>query len=156
MYLWISLCQVICGSVGWCDRGFWVQRSFEGRSTKTTMDDNPYRAPNSSTTADSPPMSLRRAAIRGAKIGGFTGMLLVAVGGVIAGGVVLFIAIRLEMRAQGGFMYAIERLTEGKSFLEVIGGFLAALAVFAGWGAAIGAIALTLSVWSRHNHRSRA
>jgi hypothetical protein len=83
-------------------------------------------------------------------------MLLVAVGGVIAGGVVLFLAIRLELRVQGGFMYAIERFTEGKSFIEVVGGFAAALAVFAGWGAAIGAIARTLSVWSRRNRRSRS
>ena len=120
------------------------------------MDDNPYRAPCSASTGDSPPMSLGSAAIRGAKVGAFVGMFVVAIGGIVSGGGLLFMAIRLEMRAQGGFMYAIERLTEQRSFLEMIGGFLAALAVFAVWGAAIGAIAQTLSVWSWRNHRSQS
>ena len=117
------------------------------------MDQNPYNAPSAISSPDikSSTMSLRNAALRGAKLGALIGTSFVAVGGIIAGGVVLFFAVRLEMRAEGGFMYAVERLTEKKPVFEIIGGFAAALAVFAGWGAVIGAIALTLSAWSRRN-----
>jgi hypothetical protein len=61
----------------------------------------------------------------------------------------LVVAIVAENRVQGGFMHVIDRVTDGKSLWEVIGGSAAGLAVFAGWGAIIGALALTLSAWSR-------
>jgi hypothetical protein len=54
-----------------------------------------------------------------------------------------------ERRVEGGFRLAIDKMTEGKSLLEMIGSVLGGLAVFAAWGAIIGAIAKTLSVWSR-------
>jgi hypothetical protein len=115
------------------------------------MDENPYSAPNTASDVEdtAPSISLCCAAISGAKIGGLIGMLIVVIGGIIAGGVVLFFAIRLGMRAEGGFMYAIEHFTKKNPPLEMIVSFTAGVAVFTGWGAIIGAIAKILSVWSR-------
>jgi hypothetical protein len=115
------------------------------------MDDNPYSAPNTASDVEdtAPSISLWRAARSGAKFGGLIGTLIVVIGGIIAGGVVLFVAIRLEMRAEGGFMYAIEHFTKKNPTSEMIVSFAAGLAAFTGWGAIIGAIAKILSVWSR-------
>lgn len=115
------------------------------------MDENPYSPPAATSLAENQTSSIsyRRAAMWGAKIGGLVGMAIVVAAGILGGGVLLFLAIRVEARMQGGFMLAVERLTEGKSLLEIVGGSVAALAVFGGWGAILGAVAKTLSVWSR-------
>jgi hypothetical protein len=115
------------------------------------MDENPYSAPavKSSVENQTSSISYRRAALRGAKVGGLIGVGIFVAGGMLGGGVLLFLAIRAETRVQGGFMLTVQRLTEGKSLLEIVGGSMAALAVFGGWGAALGSIAKTLSVWSR-------
>ena len=54
-----------------------------------------------------------------------------------------------ERRMEGGFRLAIDKMTDGKSLWEMVGSGVAGLAVFAAWGGIIGAIAKTLSVWSR-------
>jgi hypothetical protein len=115
------------------------------------MDENPYSPPAASTAVESAleRISLRTAAARGAKDGALIGMGIFGVMSLLFIIVILVFATLAERRVEGGFQRAIEKITEGTSSLEMIGNGLGGLTVFAAWGGIIGAIAKTLSVWSR-------
>jgi hypothetical protein len=117
--------------------------------------ENPYASPESESDQESAKVSLGAAARRGAKIGALSGVALVIGGCIVIGVFILVTAIRLELRAEGGFWFAIERWSEDRTVFEIIGRFTAACAVFAAWGAAFGAIFSMASAWSRRRTTPR-